>query len=448
MTVLVYGVAETGEAVARALVQRGEAVLLADDVGTDERHAVATALGLALVERPSPDDLARLVDAADVVVPSPGVPETHPLIAVARAAGRPVVSELDLAFGWEQQRAGGPRPMVAITGTDGKTTTTLLATAMVAASGRKVLNAGNDGEPLVAAIDRDDVQVFVVECSSFRLAWSETFAPAAGTWINLGRDHLNWHASMATYAAAKARIWEHQAAGAASIGNAADAVVMEHLERAPGRHVTFGSASSHYHEAAGVLRGPLGPLAPTSSMTRGLPHDVTNALAAAATVLEAGVASAQGVAHALATFRHPPHRIELVAERDGVAWYDDSKATTPHAVVAALQGFPSVVLVAGGRNKNLDLGELAQALDHVKAVVAIGEAADEVAAVFDGKRPVTVVGGSGHRMAEAVRAAQHLAAPGDVVLLSPACASYDWYRSYAHRGDDFAAEVRRLLGVA
>jgi UDP-N-acetylmuramoylalanine--D-glutamate ligase len=448
MTTLVYGLAETGLAVARALVARGEAVLVADDTVTDERRAAASSLGLTLGEPPSATELERLVDRADTVVPSPGVPEGHDLIRLARRRGTPVLSELDLAWTWEQARLVGPRPMVAFTGTDGKTTTSLLAMAMVTASGRRALHAGNDGLPLVAAIDRDDVDVFVVECSSFRLAWAERFAPLGACWLNLGRDHLNWHRSMASYGDAKARVWEHQRPEDVAVGNAEDPVVASHLARAPARHVTFGAATADYRVDHGWLVGPSGGFASIDAMARRLPHDITNALAAAATVLETDLATATGVAEALTAFAHPPHRIQLVVEKDGVGWYDDSKATTPHAVVTALRGFDSVVLLAGGRNKNLDLGELADAADHVKAVVAIGEAADAVAAVFSGRCPVVVVGGRDARMAEAVEAAAGLAAAGDVVLLSPACASYDWYTSYARRGDDFAAEVRRLVGVA
>lgn len=444
-TYLVYGVAETGAAVAGALVRRGQQVLLADDDPTDARRAAAGSLGLVLGDCPDDDELARLVDTADVVVPSPGVPEHHRVITTARAAGTPVCSELDLAWDWEQSRPGGARPMLAVTGTDGKTTVTLMAEAMLQASGRAALHCANDGEPLVTAVDRDDVEVFVVECSSFRLAWAERFAPQVGTWLNLGHDHLNWHRSLDAYAAAKARLWEHQGPADVAVGNADDPVVAAHLAAAGARHVTFG-AGGDYRVDGEHLVGPAGRLVPVAALTRRLPHDRTNALAAAATTLESGHATAEGVAGALATFRHPPHRIEHVGERDGVAWYDDSKATTPHAALTAIRGFPRVVLVAGGKNKDLDLGELADAADHVVGVVAIGSAAPLVAAAFEGRCPVVVVGGTQRRMGEAVEAAAGLATAGDVVLLSPACASYDWYRSFGERGDDFAAHVRRHLG--
>ena len=161
------------------------------------------------------------------------MPETHRLFAVARRAGRPVVSELELAYGWEQDRPGGPRPMLAVTGTDGKTTTTLWAVEMLGRGGVRSVAAGNTDVPLVAALDLD-VDAFVVECTSFRLAWTEAFRADAAAWLNLAPDHLNWHASMDTYTAAKARMFSQQRADDVAIGFAADPVVMAHLATAPG----------------------------------------------------------------------------------------------------------------------------------------------------------------------------------------------------------------------
>ncbi len=192
----------------------------------------------------------------------------------------------------------------------------------------------------------------------------------------------------------------------------------------------------------GVLVAPDGAeLARVSEMQRALPHDVTNALAASAAALEFGV-SPDALRHALSTYATLPHRVALVGEASGVQWVDDSKATNPHAALHAVRAFPSVVLLAGGRNKGLDLSALAEGADHIRAVVAFGESAADIARAFEGARPVTRTS----TMREAVDAAARLAQPGDVVLLSPACASFDAYESYAARGDDFAAEVRALIG--
>jgi UDP-N-acetylmuramoylalanine--D-glutamate ligase len=205
--------------------------------------------------------------------------------------------------------------------------------------------------------------------------------------------------------------------------------------------VTFGlKGAADFTVRDGWLRGPTGPILEVAALSRALPHDVANALAASAAALAAG-ATVEGVRSALTAFAPLPHRLALVAYANGVRWYDDSKATNPHAAVAAVRGFETVVLIAGGRNKGLDMGELAEVADRTRAVVAIGEAAPQVAAAFAGRAPVRVA----ESMVDAVAAAADAARPGDVVLLSPGCASFDWYRSYAERGDDFAAAVHALL---
>ena len=433
------GLGVTGQAVLRALVAHGEGAVAVDDRPSDAGRALAAELGVALVEAPAPDALRALVDEVDAVVPSPGVPDHHPLFAAAAEADVPVLSEFDLAARWDE------RPRVAITGTDGKTTVTELVTSMLTASGRRAVAVGNTEVPLVAAIDDPTVDVFVVEASSFRLLHSQRFAPDVGTWLNLAPDHLDNHASLDEYVAAKARLWAHQDRGQVAIGNADDPVVAAHLAAAPARRVTFGlAAPADYRREGDRLVLPDGePLVEVGELARAFPHDLANALAAAASALEGG-GTRDGVHDALVAFRGLPHRVTPVGEAGGVGWYDDSKATAPHATRAALRGFDSVVLIAGGRNKGLDLSELAEEADRIRAVVAIGEAAGDVAAAFDGVRPVRTA----TTMDDAVAEAASLARPGDVVLLSPACASFDWYGSYGERGDDFTRAVRDLLAGA
>jgi UDP-N-acetylmuramoylalanine--D-glutamate ligase len=446
---LVYGLAVAGAATVRALHRRGVEVRVVDDTGDHRRQQLAADLGVELVVAPDSDALDRLVASSDVVVPAPGVPETHPLFAASAAAGRPVVSELELAYGWEQERPGGPRPMLAITGTDGKTTTTFLAVEMLRAEGRRAVAAGNTDVPLVEAVDDDDLDVFVVECASFRLAWTERFRAEAAAWLNLAEDHLNWHTSMASYEAAKARIFDQQRPTDVAIGFAGDPVVMAHLRAAPGRRRTFGLPDADYRvEGTGSRRqlaGPDGPFADVAAMPRALPHDLTNALAAAALVLETGLAGRSAVADALTGFAAPPHRIELVGDAGGVRWYNDSKATTPHAASTAIRAFDHIVLIAGGLNKGLDLGPMAAEPERIRAVVAIGQAAGDVATAFAGRAPVTTA----DSMADAVERAGNLARPGDVVLLSPGCASFDWYPDggYPARGDDYRRLVQERLAV-
>lgn len=433
---LVVGLGRSGQAVARHLLVRGMSVVAVDDAPSDDARAAAGALGLVLVEAPSLEALANLVVRADLIVPSPGVPASHPVFGLARAAGIPVRGEVELASRWSIC------PLVAVTGTNGKTTVTSLIADMLSASGVPSIAAGNIGLPLSDAVANEDLKVVVAEVSSFQLAFAESFRPVVAVWLNLAPDHLDWHGDVDAYVAAKARIWANQGPGDVAVVNADDPLVMAQAAHAPSRIVTFGLEPDRamFTITNGRLRGPDGPIVEVAELSRSLPHDLSNALAASAAALAAG-ATVEGVRSALTAFAPLPHRLTLVAYAGGVRWYDDSKATNPHAAVAAVSGFDSVVLLAGGRNKGLDLSELSEVADKVRAVIALGEAAPEVAAAFEGRSPVWVA----ESMREAVGLAANAAKPGDVVLLSPGCASFDWYRSYAERGDDFAATVHALL---
>ena len=434
---LVVGFAVTGRAVAAALQQHGVAVVACDDGPTDPMRAAAASMGVALIERPTRDDLAHLVHGVDAVLPSPGIPDAHAVLDIADRSGIPILSEFDLAGLWDS------RPLVAVTGTDGKTTVTTMITSMLSESGRTALACGNLATPLVEAIADPSVEIFVVEASSFRLGHSRRFRPTVAVWLNFAPDHLDVHASLAAYEAAKARIWADLDPGSGvAIVNAEDPVVVANRNERV-RTITFGSEGSGADATVGdgVLRLPDGTtLVAVDELARALPHDISNALAAAVAALAAG-AELEAVRTVLRRFGGLPHRVEFVAELEGVRWYDDSKATTPHAVTAAIRGFDSVVLIAGGRNKGLDLSELARSTPPVRAVVAIGEAAAEVAEVFAGRCDTVVIDTNMH---DAVAAAEAFARPGDSVLLSPGCASFDWFGSYGERGDAFAAEVRAL----
>jgi UDP-N-acetylmuramoylalanine--D-glutamate ligase len=432
-----------GDALARQLVERGWAVFVADDEPTDAKRAMAQALGAMLICDPDAATLDSLIAQCAMVCPAPGVPETHAAIMAAGRAGVPIRTEIDLAYEWEQARSPGPRPILAITGTDGKTTTTLLVAQMLAAAGHRAAAVGNTEVPFVAALDRD-ADVFAVECSSFRLNWLDSFRAEAAVWLNLAPDHQNWHTSMAAYETAKARIWQHRRATDVAIGFADDPVVMRNLRAAGGVTRTFALTAADYHVTDGNLVGPSGTIAPVRSMTRALPHDLTNALAAAALVLESGLADPPAVAAALASFQHPQHRIEPVGEIGGVRWFNDSKATSPHAALTAIRSFERIVLLAGGRNKGLDLTSLATEKSRIKAVIALGSSAAEIVDAFRGECPTKVA----TSMNEAVMLAGEIAESGDVVLLSPACTSFDWYPDggYPARGDDFRRLVAALAG--
>ncbi len=452
---LLHGLGVTNAAVARAAARHGLDVVLSDDREPAGAAELASEIDAELVLGPTSAQLDALVGAVDAVVPAPGLAETHRLFSAAAEHGRPVLSEFDLAAAWDD------RPVIAITGTNGKTTVTTLVTAMLERSGLRAAAVGNLETPLVEAISDPDIDVFVVEASSFRLAHSRRFAPRVGLWLNFAPDHLDVHRSLNDYHRAKARVWADQGVGDVAVVNAEDPVVdAAGVERAALARdlgidgpdvVRFGLAPSvagrpvEFHQDGDALVGPIGPngepavLLRVEDLHRALPHDRSNALAAAATAL-CGGASIDGVRAALTDFRGLAHRVELVGESAGVRWFDDSKATAPHATLAALRGFDSVVLVAGGRNKGLDLSALHDGVGHVRAVVGIGESGGEVLAAFPDRPGVLAESMSG-----AVRAAAEAAVPGDVVLLSPGCASFDWYGSYSERGDDFAELVRALV---
>jgi UDP-N-acetylmuramoylalanine--D-glutamate ligase len=283
-------------------------VVVEDRPGADTAevvHRLGAWLGTA-------DDAA----AADLVVPSPGVGPHHPVHAVAARAGVPVVSEIELAA---RTAAGNGKVLVAVTGTNGKTTVTTLVAAMLVESGRPAVAAGNIGLPLVEAVGQD-ADVVVAEVSSFQLQYVDRFRPAVAVWLNLAEDHLDWHPTSAHYAAAKARIWANQRAGDVAVANAEDPVVAKAAVSAPGRVVTFGLEEGDYRVVDGELCTPAGErIAAAADLPRAMPHDVANALAATAAALAAG-ADLDGCRRALAAFTGLPHRVELVGEAGGVRY--------------------------------------------------------------------------------------------------------------------------------
>ncbi|MCY4037124.1 MAG: UDP-N-acetylmuramoyl-L-alanine--D-glutamate ligase [bacterium] len=431
---LLVGFAVTNRAVAAQLVERGHAVVAVDDSPDDQACRCAAELGVDLLEAPGPGRWPALATQAQAMVPTPGLPESHPCFGAAAAAGTPVISEFDLAQRWDD------RPTLAVTGTNGKTTTTLLAAAMLEASGMATGTAGNTETPLVEAIRDDRPTVFAVEASSFRLGHSRCYRPAVGAWLNFAPDHLDVHASLSTYRAAKAALWRRADEHTTSVVNLDDPVVAAHVPE-QGRVVTFGLAEGDFRVVDGALWAWSERLADAAELRRSQPHELSNHLAAAAAAMAAG-AHLEGVRSALLAWTGLPHRLAPVAEHRGVRFIDDSKATTPHAVCAAVRSAGRAVLIAGGRNKGLDLGPMADVADRLRSVVAIGEAADEVQRAFAGLCPVIIAGS----MAEGGGAEATAARKGDAVLLSPGCASFDWYGSYAERGDHFASLAREMIG--
>ena len=439
MTTLVYGLAVAGRSTAKFLAARGEKLVVADDRPSADNATFAESVGAELIEGPEAAmTCARRMGEFSRLAPSPGVPEAHPIITSALRAGVEIVSEIELAYRDEQSRTN-PRPIVAVTGTDGKTTTTLMAAAMLSASGRHAAAVGNTETPWVEALDEDH-DCFTVECSSFRLHYTRDFRAEAAAWLNLAPDHLDWHRDLDSYRSAKARIWASARSGDIAVAPVRDESIVASARSTAARVVTFGLDRGDYRVESGALVGPHGRIIDVGQLSRALPHDVTNALTACALVLESGLGTVEGVANALSRYHHAPHRIQFVAEVDGVSYYNDSKATSPHAAQAALTSFERIVLIAGGKNKGLDLSSMASQPQRMRAVVAIGHSANLIEAAFAGVCRVE----RADSMEAAVKTARQLADAGDVVLLSPGCTSYDWYSNYGERGDDFARCVRAM----
>ncbi|HZD75319.1 MAG TPA: UDP-N-acetylmuramoyl-L-alanine--D-glutamate ligase [Actinomycetota bacterium] len=438
--VLVAGLRVAGRSVALRLATFGADVVTCDDAEIDA--AELEAAGVRVHTGGSP---AELLEGRQLLVVAPGLRERHPLIQAALGAGVPVWSEVEL--GARLARA----PMVGVTGTNGKSTTAELAAAMLAASGRRTVAAGNLGLPLIdAVLARQAPEALVVELSSFQLRFCHRLHLVAGAWLNLAPDHLDWHGDLTAYAAAKARVWANQTPSDWSLYAADDPVVASHAAHAPGNPVPFGVGRvppGGLGVEAGIalsrIEGHEGPLWRAAALRLPGRHNLANALAASGLALALGAHPA-AMTRAVAAFRASAHRMATLARVRGVTFVDDSKATNPHAAGRALEAFQRVVWIAGGRNKGLAFDELvADVRSRLVGAVLIGEAAGELAAALerDGYGGPVVRATS---MGEAVTVAFSLAEPGDTVLLAPACASFDMFSSYAERGEAFAASVARL----
>ena len=430
--VAVLGLALTGNAVARALSARGISLLLADNRISDDHKALATELGCELIDMSAADAVQLLLKDVDTLMPAPGVPPSHPAIVEALQRGIAVRSEIDVAYEWEQQRPEGPRPILGVTGTDGKTTTTMIAAHLLRENGYKVEEVGNTDLPFVAAVD-SDADVFVVECSSFRLKFTTMFRCNASVWLNFAPDHLDWHPDLADYAQTKEQMWKFATSSDVAVFPIGNTLIEGAATRSNARTVSFGLGEANYCVSNGRLASSTGVLCSVDSLWRSMPHDITNSLAAAALVVESGLVPVDSLQKALSNFESAHHRIEFIGEYKGSAWYDDSKATSPHAALTAIRAFDRLVLIAGGRNKGLDLSQMATEPARMVGVVAIGDDASLIAKAFDGICPVTIAAD----MKQAVSEAANLVVPGAAVVLSPGCTSYDWYRNYNERGEHF-----------
>ena len=441
---IVVGSGRTGLSVARHLLRVGAQVRLCDSkadarVPDDLAGSVELLVG---------DDGAAHLSGVDLVVPSPGVPASAPILRAAVERGIPVLSEIEVAA-----RAISA-PLVAITGTNGKSTTTSLAGAMLARSGRSVFVGGNLGTPLIDAVG-GDYEIVVAEISSFQLEWVDRFRPHVAAFLNVSDDHLDRHGNLESYARLKARVFARQTADDVAVLNRDDAHVVAASREVRSRVHGFGSASpaprpsSRGERHADATGGEVRFLVPEGDFSVRVAnpalfgaHNHENVMAAGLIALALDV-SPGDLQAAVDGFTGLRHRMEAVREVAGVAYVDDSKGTNVGALLRALESFGDgkVVLIAGGLAKDGDYSIARSLLERkVRRIELYGAARDVLERSWNGAAEIE----SHPRFADAVAAASRAAAPGDVVLLSPACASMDQFKDYAARGDAFQALVREL----
>jgi UDP-N-acetylmuramoylalanine--D-glutamate ligase len=436
--VVVVGAGVAGAGAARALSAEGARVLVTETRAETDVPSTRELRAIGVEVRAGGHDPSHL-EGATLVVAGPGVPPGADVLRWARERGLPVWGEMEL--GARLTRV----PYLAVTGTNGKTTVASMIEACLRTGGHDALACGNIGLSFPEAA-REDREVLIVEVSSFQLALQGSFHPTISVLLNVAPDHLDWHGTFDAYAAAKARIHELQAGTDVHVGNRDDHVAAEISSRADCVLRWFRLGSPEEGEVGYVGDDLVARidgthhLGPIDRARAGYRED---AAAAAAVAISYGVDPA-GTAAALAEFRPGPHRGEVVATVGGVRFVDNSKATNVHAAAAAIDGAGDAVLIAGGRAKGVDLSPLRDHSGHLRAVIAIGESSPDVVDVFEGSVPTSAAGS----IEEAVRDAFAAAVPGDIVLLAPACASWDQFQSYVERGDRFAAAARSLRAEA
>ncbi len=420
--VVVVGLGASGVAAARLCQKRGAITIGLDS--KPEASPQARALEVEGVTLALGSNSATDLTKADLIVVSPGVP-TFDELARAEKMGVPAIGEVELATACLTHEA----PIVAIGGTNGKSTTTTLVAELLQAARKKVFVGGNLGEPLASHAD-ERFDVIVLEVSSFQMERVRNFHPRVAVLLNITDDHLDRYSSFEDYAHAKGNCFVRQTSRDLAVVPFGDSVCTLQARRGQAEIVTFGPGGDC-------------TIDPSALRIRGS-HNALNAAAAVAAIAPFGVSSDE-IASVLASFEGLAHRMTLVTTRDGVAFYDDSKGTNVGAAVTAVLGVtePRVVLIAGGRDKGGSYDPLVAALRKKgRALVVIGEASDAISSAVNGELPVV----RATTIDDAVAKAADLAQRGDAVLLSPACSSFDMFRDYKHRGDEFARAVRALAG--
>ena len=428
--IAVVGLGLSGLATVRFLLNQGVKPVLMDSRSKPagiEHIAAEKVDGIYLGEF----DANRLAQM-DMIVLSPGLSPQHPAIRFAVAQGAELIGDVELFARVNR------KPVVAITGSNGKSTVTKLVEAMLLASGVKAVAAGNIGLPVLDALSQPDTEVFVLELSSFQLDTLQSLHSIASTVLNVSADHLDRYHTMAAYTASKQRVYQHTALAVFNLDD--NATIPQQAEHSIGIKLADADYGICQQQGKRWLKVAGQPLLPVAQMSLFGAHNEYNALVSCALALAAG-ASRDGLINALTSFQSLPHRCILVAEHNGIRWINDSKATNIGATLAAIAGLkPGVhgrlILIAGGDGKGADMSELKPVLDtQVDALITLGQDGPAIAALKPGAMQVKT-------LQDAVKAAAKLAQPGDMVLLSPACASLDMFKSYGDRGEQFAAAVK------
>lgn len=437
--IVILGMGRSGLAAARLARARGAQVLLSDAAPAEKLRAVAESCDAEGIPWEAGGHDADALTQADFLIISPGIPTERGIVAQCAEAGVPIMGELEFASRFVAT------PLLAVTGTNGKTTTTELMAYILRQLGYRTALAGNNATPLsTIALENEKLDYIVVEVSSYQLETVETFHPRVATILNLSDDHLARHGTMATYAATKARLMAQQQDGDVVVLNEDDPIVRE--LKSPQRVRQRGFSLEHPVADGFWWDGTMlcvddQTLIPTESLKIPGRHNIANTLAALTALEFLGLDGAELTRHA-ASFPGVAHRIELVAQMDGVAFYNDSKATNVDSLRVALLSFERpIVLIAGGQGKGAPYDSLASLVrERVKTLVVMGEDGPKIKAAFEHLVPVR----EAKHMADAVALAHAAASAGDVALLSPACASFDAYANFEARGDDFRACVKKL----
>lgn len=451
--ILVVGMARSGMAAVELLSKTGAArITVTDQKQPGElKEELARLKGYPAVETVTGGNPAELVTPAlSMIIKSPGVPPSLKIFSRAEELAIPVLSEIELAYAFIKA------PLIGVTGTNGKTTVTALITAMLKeARLEPVVSAGNIGNPLAGVIGKVSAQgAIVAELSSFQLENIRHFRPAVAVFLNFAEDHIDYHGSIEKYFQSKARIFENQGEGDFAVLNAGDQAVASLKEKCRGRVLWFDRAA--VPAGVGLANGwvtlynpkcPPVKICPRAEIVLPGEHNLENALAAAAAAWAAG-ADSESIGNVLRSFRAIEHRLEHVTALGGVDYINDSKGTNPGATIKALQSFPGrqKILIAGGKDKGSDFTELAAVIrDHVRMLLLFGETKDQIAQAVEegGFTAYQIVDDLG----EAVRNAYREARDGDIVLLSPACASWDMFSDYEARGNLFKELVKALADI-